>query len=257
MTKEMLYEILEDVDEKYVEEARVPQKKKRPLWVKWGVLAACLCLVIGIGIQVGNWNENGGAGFFGNGDNTVLEPHPEDFSSDIEEEILAQFDNEPEVKKVYLVLTNEWFLSKEISDFSQVVTTDIVYVVPGGSEGDEVEDAEKDGFENKYAYSAYTVNEEGSIEWDYSVYPPKDASIPYGLCGLTFEMIESDLAGLEYEDYIVTYTPRLDIVFVWVRAGEGDMLLTYLSRPDLLGMENRQIYTLQEVQEILTEAYKQ
>lgn len=46
MTKENLYEILGDINENYVKEAEAIKKTRKPSWVKWGVMAACLCLVI-------------------------------------------------------------------------------------------------------------------------------------------------------------------------------------------------------------------
>ena len=45
MTNEKLYEVLGDINEKYVSEARVSQKAKKPIWAKWGAIAACLVLV--------------------------------------------------------------------------------------------------------------------------------------------------------------------------------------------------------------------
>lgn len=45
MTNEKLYEVLGDINEKYVSEARVSQKAKKPIWAKWGAMAACLVLV--------------------------------------------------------------------------------------------------------------------------------------------------------------------------------------------------------------------
>lgn len=46
MTNEKLYEVLGDINEKYVSEARVYQKAKKPIWVKLGAIVACLCLMI-------------------------------------------------------------------------------------------------------------------------------------------------------------------------------------------------------------------
>ena len=45
MTNEKLYEVLGDINEKYVSEARVYQKAKKSIWAKWGAVAACLALV--------------------------------------------------------------------------------------------------------------------------------------------------------------------------------------------------------------------
>lgn len=48
MTSEKLYEILGDIDERYVEEAQEYHKVRKPAWLKWGAAAACLCLVAGL-----------------------------------------------------------------------------------------------------------------------------------------------------------------------------------------------------------------
>lgn len=46
MTNEKLYEVLGDIHEKHVKEARECHKTKKPVWLKWGAMAACLCLLI-------------------------------------------------------------------------------------------------------------------------------------------------------------------------------------------------------------------
>lgn len=51
MKKENLYEVLGDIQEEYVNEAHGTAKKKaRPVWLKWGAIAACLALICAIGI---------------------------------------------------------------------------------------------------------------------------------------------------------------------------------------------------------------
>ena len=60
MTNEKLYEVLGDINEKHVKEAREYRKTKKPVWLKWGAMAACLCLVVGIAIPV--LNPKGGPG---------------------------------------------------------------------------------------------------------------------------------------------------------------------------------------------------
>jgi len=77
---------------------------------------------------------------------------------------------------------------------------------------------------------------------------------PYGLSKLTHDIIESDLSDIEYEDYIITEAPRLASVFVWIRTSSEDLILTYPMRPDWMDLENGEIYTLEELQEILKEA---
>lgn len=49
MKKENLFDIIGDIDEQKVAtagRAMTAQKKSRPVWVKWGAMAACLCLVV-------------------------------------------------------------------------------------------------------------------------------------------------------------------------------------------------------------------
>ena len=164
----------------------------------------------------------------------ILEAHRRDFTEEIAPEIRELFVEAVGLKKVYLLLTNEWYLAEELSDFSQVVTTDIVYVA---------EDVEN-------GYSFYKQNEEGELEWSSSAHPPADAVTPFGFYGLSDKIIEEALGDIQYEDYIFTYLPRLHTVFVWVR-GEEDFLVTYPTRPDLLGLEVGGVYTLDEVRELL------
>lgn len=54
MTNEKLYEVLGDINEKHINEARAYHKAKKPGWVKWGAMAACLCLVVGLAIPMLN-----------------------------------------------------------------------------------------------------------------------------------------------------------------------------------------------------------
>lgn len=52
MTQEKLYDVLGEINENYVEKALEPKKRTQgKSWVKWGAVAACLCLVAGIGVM--------------------------------------------------------------------------------------------------------------------------------------------------------------------------------------------------------------
>ena len=46
MKKEDFCEVFGDINENYIQEARVNRKVRKPLWLKRGVLAACLCLIV-------------------------------------------------------------------------------------------------------------------------------------------------------------------------------------------------------------------
>lgn len=52
MRKEEFCEVIGDINERYVKEARMPQKAKTSVWIKWFSLAACLCLVLGVAFTV-------------------------------------------------------------------------------------------------------------------------------------------------------------------------------------------------------------
>lgn len=66
MKKEQLYEALGDINENYVNEAHLTAKKTaRPIWLKWAAMAACLCLVLGLGIGGFNLIGNNDSGMYG------------------------------------------------------------------------------------------------------------------------------------------------------------------------------------------------
>lgn len=47
MKKEKLYEAIGEIDDNYINDAHLTAKKNpRPLWMKWGAMAACLCLML-------------------------------------------------------------------------------------------------------------------------------------------------------------------------------------------------------------------
>ena len=53
MNAKKFSDAMSELDTKYVDEALNHKKKaKRPGWIKWGSMAACLCLVIYAGIRL-------------------------------------------------------------------------------------------------------------------------------------------------------------------------------------------------------------
>ena len=97
MTNEKLFEALGDINERHILEAKVPKTKKPYTWVKWGLLTACLCLVIKIGLIYIPWPNHNGNGGFGDSGSELLASHREDFSPEIDDAILAQFENPDKV----------------------------------------------------------------------------------------------------------------------------------------------------------------
>ncbi len=48
MRKEDFAEVLGEISEKHILEARAERKVKKPGWMKWGAMVACLCLVVAL-----------------------------------------------------------------------------------------------------------------------------------------------------------------------------------------------------------------
>lgn len=242
MNSKRFTEAMSEIDNKYVDEAIGYKKKaKKPRWVRWGAVAACLCLVACIGTYIAN-NFIPGGGGFGNGDATLSAEHREDFSSEIASDVIGQLGNN--TMKAYLLRTNDWFLATDITDYSQALTNDVLYIVSD------------DSSDERGAYTVYS-EKNGVLSEDYHATPPADATVPFGFSGLSYSMIEEDISEIDYIDYIVTYSSRLRTVIVWVQCSEEDLFVTYPTRPDLLGIDIGMIYTLPEVQERLTAAYHQ
>lgn len=269
MKKEELFEILGGIDEKHIRAARpVGNKVRKPRLTLWAVAAACLCLAVGLGAltlsypqdtehgnlaqntEGGNFvQNNSGEGFWGNGDSEILPVHREYFTPGLSEEAEAAFAGVPGVFKTYRLLNNSWFLSEDLTDFSQVLTEETFYIVPGSMHG--IGGSQEDG-----AYSIYALGENGEAQWGMGRSGPQNPirqMVPYEFSWLTDEIIREDLAGVDYEDYIIAESTRLYTVFVWARCADGeDMFVTYPARPQFVGLENRERYTLAEIQQILT-----
>ena len=45
MRKEDFAEVLGSINENYIQEADLMKKAQKPVWLKWGAMAACFCLL--------------------------------------------------------------------------------------------------------------------------------------------------------------------------------------------------------------------
>jgi len=81
MNSKKFTEAMSEINNKYVDEAISYKKKaKKPAWLKWGAMAACLCLVVGLAIPMLN--------------NRTSEPHQEELPP-VAEELPPVFDEGP------------------------------------------------------------------------------------------------------------------------------------------------------------------
>ena len=61
MNRKDLYNGFNEVDDDILERSETAfRSKKKPVWLKWGAIAACLCLVVSIAIPV--LHHKGGSG---------------------------------------------------------------------------------------------------------------------------------------------------------------------------------------------------
>ena len=52
MTNETLYEVIGEISDRHIKEAKQARKEKRTIWLKWSAMAACLCLVIALALPI-------------------------------------------------------------------------------------------------------------------------------------------------------------------------------------------------------------
>ena len=253
-----LYNSLTNVDNQFIEEAQTKIKKKRNGWFKWAAIAACLCLVVVGALELprlSQQSDDEGGGFFNSGgkwwsDNiTIGSTHREDFSPEMSQEATSLFQEVPGVLKVYRTTVDSWFLSDQMTDYSQALTGEVVYIVPNYSGGlDQAPTGEQ-------SYGIYIMGEDGRLIWGEGAELHVNHPMPYELIGLTDEIILKDLSGIEYDDYIITQSTQLYTVIVWARCADGnDRFVTYPSRPEFVNLEDHAVYTLEELQQRLANA---
>ena len=231
---------------------------RKPSWTKWGAIAACLCLVV-IGTlelpRLSQPSDTEGGGLSNTGgkwwsdDVTIGPVHREDFSPEMSPETTSLFQDVPGVLKVYRTTVDSWFLSDQMTDYSQALTDEVVYVVPNYSEGiDQAPTGEQ-------SYGIYVMSEDGQLTWGMGAVLHEKHTMPYELFGLSDEIILKDLSGIEYDDYIITQSTQLYTVIVWARCSdENDRFVTYSSRPEIVNLEDHSVYTLEELQQRLANA---
>ncbi len=101
MNAKKFSEAMSELDSKYIEEAlNYKTKAKKPVWVKWSAIAACLCLIAAAAITVPSmlspWESDGGAGgTMAGGSQVILQEAPNLFAGQrvvdaIEQDITGQ-----------------------------------------------------------------------------------------------------------------------------------------------------------------------
>ena len=65
MNRKDLYQSMNQIDDDILERSEVRKKKKSSVWMKWGAMAACLCLLVGVLVPLANslFNAKGGGNF--------------------------------------------------------------------------------------------------------------------------------------------------------------------------------------------------
>lgn len=260
---ERLLAAIGDIDDRWIMEAAAESAPRRTGFWRLGTAAAAVCLLLGTsvllryGIPDNGSSMSSGAGSgmtTGSADGgtaassgaetagvSLYSVHREDFSSDISPEIVSALLSSPELNggthafKVYEISNDNWFLSESLTDFSQALSGNYSYAVSDGEQ-----------------YARFTLDEQDLPVWGMTVHTGRTDDITF--TNLTDQKIETALADVQYEDYIVTYSARLYTIIIWAR-GEEDYFLTYPARPDLTGLKTGGIYTLAELQDALCASY--
>ena len=65
MNRKDLYQSMNQIDDDILERSEVRKKKKSSAWMRWGAMAACLCLMVGVLVPLANslFNAKGGGDF--------------------------------------------------------------------------------------------------------------------------------------------------------------------------------------------------
>lgn len=98
-----LLEVIGEAQDSYVIDAKAPKKKSTPVWVKWAAMAACLCLIISLGIPIYIHNKPGSGNDPGLGGEGITPGGvPGDWSGDIDPitASIAVFPDTEELKNV-------------------------------------------------------------------------------------------------------------------------------------------------------------
>lgn len=101
MNAKKFSDAMSELDSKYIDEALDYKKKaKKPVWVKWGAMAACLCLIVVAIITVPSMltsqeSDGGGGSTIVDGDQNILQEAPTLFAKQsvidaIEQDITGQ-----------------------------------------------------------------------------------------------------------------------------------------------------------------------
>lgn len=96
MNAKKFSEAMSELDSKYIEEALNYKKKaQKPVWIKWGAMAACLCLIaaaaITIPFMLSPWESDGGAGgTMAGGSQVILQEVPNLFAGQKVVDAIAQ-----------------------------------------------------------------------------------------------------------------------------------------------------------------------
>ena len=101
MNAKKFSDAMSELDSKYIDEALNYKKKaKKPVWVKWGAMAACLCLIVVAIITVPSMltsqeSDGGGGSTIVDGDQNILQEAPTLFAKQsvidaIEQDITGQ-----------------------------------------------------------------------------------------------------------------------------------------------------------------------
>lgn len=184
MNSRKFSEAMNEIDNKYVEEAILYKSKtvhRKPLWIKWGAMAACLCLILA-----------GGVVFLHNGNSTIPNPDPVQIPNPVMEvttvdemEQYLDFDVPVLDKEIesYSVLAQDSYPAMGQIDYADGSTFRMQYGsgdISGIYGGTLKESKEVDGVEISYyqcAETTYAIWEQNGFTFSYVYVADGDADV--------------------------------------------------------------------------------
>lgn len=173
MKNEKLLDMIGGIDDNLVHNAVHDNfKKKKPVWVKWGAMAACLCLIVVAIITIPSMlppqeSDGGGAGTMVDGDQNTLQDTPTLFAKQsvidaIEQDITEQ-DIESWTETTSAVFDHEYVIpiysttnaTKDSLTILETLAFDNQYVIPVMSNGKCIGTATVAQQENKWVIAIY------------------------------------------------------------------------------------------------------
>lgn len=141
-----------------------------------------------------------------------------------------------EIKKVYDVSIDNWYLNKNVTSFKEVICTNYKYIVPST---------------NQKQYDTFTVTDKDTLSWSGSCTP---ANAKHTFATLTYQSIQETVETAKgSNDYFISYSNLLSCIFISGQTKYGkEYIVPICSSTNSTGLVSGNIYDFSNLSECLT-----